>query len=148
MKKIKIINGPNLNLLGKRESLYGSSTLEEIIKDTEHRLSQYDLDIDWYQSNIEGEIVDEIQSMVDSQYDALVINPAAYSHTSVAIYDALLLLNFEIIEVHLTNVYSREDFRHRMLTAKAANKIMCGLKNDAYYIGILSLISNKDYKEG
>ena len=144
MKKFKIINGPNLNLLGKREAVYGSHTLEDIQNLTKAKLQDKNISMDWFQSNIEGEIVDEIQSLVDSDYDGLVINPAAYSHTSVAIHDALKLLNIPIVEVHLTNVYSREEFRSQMLTAKAASKIMCGLKEHAYYLGIISLLEEEE----
>lgn len=142
MKKILIINGPNLNLLGEREPhLYGNKTLADIIKDTSKKLETYQLELNWFQSNIEGEIVEKIQSILSNPIDLLVINPAAYSHTSVAIYDALKMLNIPIIEVHLTNVYRREDFRQTMLTAKAASMIMSGFGNDAYYIGILSQLN-------
>lgn len=144
MKKIKIINGPNINFLGKRENIYGTETIDDIIKYTEKKLSNYNVELSWFQSNVEGEIVNEIQSLVDSDYHGLVINPAAYSHTSVAIHDALKLLNIPIIEVHLTNVYSREEFRSLMLTAKAASKIMCGLKKQAYYMGALSLLEEEE----
>jgi 3-dehydroquinate dehydratase-2 len=144
MKKIKIINGPNLNFLGKREEIYGDLTLEQIKSYTEKRLSSFNVELHWYHSNIEGEIVEEIQACVNNQYDGIVINPAAYSHTSVAIHDALKLLKCEIVEVHLTNVYSREDFRQRMLTAKAASKIMSGLGKDAYYLGVISIIDKEE----
>lgn len=144
MKKIKIINGPNLNFLGKREEVYGDLSLEQIRTYTENKLSHLDVELNWYQSNIEGEIVEEIQTCVNKDFDGIVINPAAYSHTSVAIYDALKLLKCEIVEVHLTNVYSREDFRQRMLTAKAASKIMSGLGKDAYYLGVISIIDKEE----
>jgi 3-dehydroquinate dehydratase-2 len=139
MKKILIINGPNLNLLGKRETeIYGSLTLEEIKKYTEKRLQDKKLDIEWFQSNIEGEIIEKLHRFKAEDYEFLVINPAGYSHTSVAIYDAMLMCEKIIIEVHLSNVYSREDFRQTMLTARAASKIMSGLGKEAYYIAILS----------
>lgn len=144
MKKIKIINGPNINFLGKREDVYGTLSLKEIQNYTEEKLKSYSVELNWYQSNIEGEIVNEIQSLVGSDYDGLVINPAAYSHTSIAIHDALKLLKFPIIEVHLTNVYSREEFRSLMLTAKAASKIMCGLEKQAYYMGTLCLLEEEE----
>jgi 3-dehydroquinate dehydratase-2 len=145
MKKFKIINGPNLNFLGKREQIYGDHTLDEIQKYTEEKLKKDDVELHWYQSNIEGEIVEEIQSCVNEDFEAIIINPAAYSHTSVAIYDALKLLKCEIVEVHLTNVYAREDFRQTMLTAKAASKIMSGLGKNAYYLGVMSILT-KDEK--
>lgn len=139
--KIAVINGPNLNLLGKREpDIYGHETLEDIQKSTEAKLMEmgFKLDIDWYQSNIEGELVSKIQEVADGGYDFLVINPAAYTHTSVALYDALRMVNLPVIEVHLSNTYSREEFRTVKLTSKASTIIMEGLKNKAYLLGILS----------
>jgi len=146
MRKVKIINGPNLNMLGERESIYGKYSLEEIKSRTESVISQYGkFEISWFQSNIEGEIIGEIQKMAESNYTALIINPAGYSHTSVAIYDALKIIKLPIIEVHLTNVYAREEFRQELLTAKAASKIMSGLGSDAYIMALLSLIiENED----
>lgn len=144
MKKIAIINGANLNLLGTREpEIYGPHTLVEIQKYTSEKLKNYAVDLDWFQSNIEGEIVNFIQIILQEQYDALVINPGGYSHTSVVIYDALKMLPIPIIEVHLTNVYSRESFRQCLLTAKASSIIMSGLGKDAYYMAVLSQIKDK-----
>jgi 3-dehydroquinate dehydratase-2 len=129
--KINIINGPNLNLLGKRENeIYGDLTLESI-KTYTNELSPKNFEIDWFQSNLEGSIVEEIQRSI-LNYDAIVINPAGYSHTSVAIYDALKCFPGLIVEVHLSNVYQREEFRQTMLTAKAASTIMTGLGKNAY----------------
>jgi len=141
MKKILIINGPNLNLLGLREpDIYGSMTLEDIKDYTENKLKseKQNVDLEWYQSNIEGELVESIQKAIHTEYDALIVNPAAYSHTSVAMLDALRMINVPIIEVHLTNVYSREEFRQTLLTARAASKIMSGLGKDAYYLAVIS----------
>jgi 3-dehydroquinate dehydratase-2 len=141
MKKILIINGPNLNLLGLREpDIYGSMTLEDIkdYTNTQIKKNNLSVDLDWYQSNIEGELVEYIQSAINSDYDALILNPAAYSHTSVAMLDALKMIKIPIIEVHLTNVYSREEFRQTLLTARAASKIMSGLGKDAYYLAVMS----------
>lgn len=141
MKKILIINGPNLNLLGLREpDVYGSMTLEDIVEYTEKKLSDKskEVELEWFQSNIEGELVELIHKAIQTNYDAIIINPAAYSHTSVAILDALKMVKVPIIEVHLTNVYSREEFRQTLLTARAASKIMSGLGKDAYYLAIIS----------
>jgi 3-dehydroquinate dehydratase-2 len=139
MKKVLIINGPNLNLLGQREpEIYGCESLPEIQKYTQDKLSNQNIKIEWFQSNLEGEIIDKIQTINAKDYDFLVINPAGYSHTSIAIYDALRIVQIPIIEVHLSNVYSREEFRQTMLTARAASKIMSGLGKDAYYLAILS----------
>ncbi|MBL7665527.1 MAG: type II 3-dehydroquinate dehydratase [Bacteriovoracaceae bacterium] len=141
MNKHCIINGPNLNLLGQREpEIYGSMTLSEIQKHTESELKKRGLDVklDWFQSNIEGEIVEKIQSTLEQNYKSIIINPAGYSHTSVAIYDALKLVKIPIVEVHLSNVYAREDFRHNLLTARAARTIMSGLGKNAYAMAVLS----------
>lgn len=139
MKKIAIINGPNLNLLGTREKdIYGQLTLEEIKTYTKTKLAHNPVELTWFQSNVEGEIINHIHQVVQNNFDALVINPAAYSHTSVAIYDALKILKIPIVEVHLTNVYSRESFRQTMLTARAASIIMSGLGKDVYYFAVLS----------
>lgn len=139
MKKFLIINGPNLNMLGTREpNIYGSLTLSEIKKYTEDRLRAHKTELYWFESNIEGEIVDRIQRAVSEDFTALVINPAAYSHTSIAILDALKLLKCKIIEVHLTNTHRREEFRQVKLTAKASDIIIEGLGKDAYYLAIYS----------
>jgi 3-dehydroquinate dehydratase-2 len=139
MSKHCIINGPNLNLLGSREtSVYGTFTLEQIQAYTESFLGPLNIEIDWFQSNIEGEIIDFIQKTLDEDYKSLIINPGGYSHTSVAILDALNMVKVPVVEVHLSNVHSREDFRQRMLTAKAANSIMGGLGKNAYLMAILS----------
>ena len=145
MKKILVINGPNLNLLGTREpEIYGSKTLQEIESLTNQKLSSYEVNVDWYQSNIEGEIVTKIQEVEVSGYDALIINPAAYSHTSVAILDALKTLKVNVVEVHFSNTHLREDYRQTKLTAKASTIIMEGLGINAYFMGIISQLIDKD----
>lgn len=141
--KFLIINGPNLNKLGKREpEIYGKLTLEDIQKLTEKKLNSYPVELDWFQSNIEGEIVDKIQQFSETNADALIINPAAYSHTSVAILDALKLVKCPIIEVHLSNTHHREDFRSLKLTAKASTIIMEGLGEISYYLAVLSQLGD------
>jgi 3-dehydroquinate dehydratase-2 len=140
MKRVLIINGPNLNMLGKREpEVYGTESLEDLQRWTAAKLGAA-AETTWYQSNIEGEIVDRIQAAHAESFDALVINPGAYAHTSVAIHDALKILKIPIIEVHLSQVYKREQFRHTLLTAKAATAIMSGLGKQSYYIAIRSLL--------
>ncbi len=142
--KFLIINGPNLNMLGTREpEIYGSESLHDVQKWTEEKLKKESVEIEWYQSNIEGELVTKIQSAVNNNYEALVINPGAYSHTSIAIYDALKILTIPIIEVHLSNTHKRESFRSSKLTAKASTIIMEGLGLQAYYQAIYSQILNK-----
>ncbi|MBC7540384.1 MAG: 3-dehydroquinate dehydratase [Bacteriovorax sp.] len=138
LKKFLIINGPNLNMLGAREpEIYGSLSLQEIIKYTENNLAGK-CECVWYQSNIEGEIVTRIQELTKQDYSGLVINPGAYSHTSVAILDALHMLKIPVIEVHLSNTHRREEFRQTKLTAKASTIIMEGLGKNAYLMAIQS----------
>lgn len=130
--KFLVINGPNLNLLGTREpDIYGTKTLKEIENYTKTKLS--DLHLDWFQSNLEGELIEKIQSADSLGYNAIIINPAGYSHTSVAILDALKSFKGPIAEVHLSNVYRREHFRQTLLTAQASTIIMGGLSHRVYY---------------
>lgn len=145
MKKILVINGPNLNLLGTREKeVYGSFTLEQIQNHTQEKLKRENVSLDWFQSNLEGEIIDRLHKSLKQNYLGIVINPAGYSHTSVAILDALKIIKIPIVEVHLSNVYRREEFRQTMLTAQAASMIMGGLGIEAYYMGVLALLNNEE----
>ncbi len=132
-----IINGPNLNMLGTRQpEVYGSLTLQEIIDFTEKSLEKDNVNLEWYQSNIEGEIVTKIQEATKNNYKALIINPGAYAHTSVAIYDALQMIKCPVIEVHISNTHRREEFRQIKLTAKASTIIMEGLGKIAYLTAV------------
>ncbi|MCK5884536.1 MAG: 3-dehydroquinate dehydratase [Bacteriovoracaceae bacterium] len=133
-------------MLGLREpDIYGFETLDEIIKYTNNKIQQVDASADWYQSNIEGEIVTRIQESLNQDYAAIIINPGAYSHTSIAIFDALSIIKIPVIEVHLSNTHSREEFRLRKLTARAAQSIMEGLGRDCYYLAIYSqLLKNEE----
>lgn len=145
MKNVLIINGPNINMLGTREKeFYGTLTLEEIKNHTARKTEYLNLNLIWFQSNIEGEIIDKIQSTINDDIDGIVINPAGYSHTSVAMLDALKTVEIPIVEVHLSNIYRREDFRQTMLTAQAASMIMSGLGKDVYYMGILALLNREE----
>ena len=130
--KILVINGPNINMLGIREpDIYGSQTfsaLEKFIKDSADEL---DIDVTLYQSNHEGAIVDTIQAAY-KQYDGIVINPAAYTHTSVAILDALKAVAIPTVEVHLSNINSREEFRKHSYISLIAKKTICGLGFEGY----------------
>ncbi|MBD64073.1 MAG: 3-dehydroquinate dehydratase [Halobacteriovoraceae bacterium] len=138
--KILVINGPNLNLLGTREpDIYGAESLAEIQAYTQNCLGDK-AQLEWWQSNSESEIIDKVQSVITSDFDALIINPAAYSHTSIAILDALKNLKIPIVEVHLSNIYNRESFRHSLLTAQASSIIMSGLGKDSYYYAALALL--------
>ena len=135
-KKILIINGPNLNLLGEREkSKYGNSTLETVRKKCESHSKSINVQIKFEQSNIEGEIVTIIQKAKEV-FDGIIINAAGYTHTSVAILDALLAINLPIVEVHITNIYNREEFRNKSLISKAAKGIICGFGINGYIMAM------------
>ena len=124
-------------MLGTREpETYGSLTLKEIQDFTEKSLDKDNVSLEWFQSNIEGEIVTKIQEALEKNFKALIINPGAYSHTSVAIYDALQMIKFPVIEVHLSNTHRREEFRQTKLTAKASTIIMEGLGKLAYLTAV------------
>ena len=142
MKKIIILNGPNLNLLGEREkSQYGSFTLKQIEKNCLDYGSKHDLELTFYQSNIEGELVEKIQNSRNKQ-DGLIINAGGYTHTSVAIHDALKIIKIPIIELHISNIYNREEFRHKSLISSLAKGIICGFGSNGY---IMALEAMKNY---
>ena len=141
-KKILIINGPNLNLLGDREeSKYGKTTLDEVKKNCETHAKSIDLDIKFIQSNIEGEIVTIIQKAIGN-FNGIIINAAGYTHTSVAILDALLAVKIPTIELHITNIYNREEFRKKSLISKAVNGIICGFGVNGYIMALDSMKKN------
>ena len=146
-QKILVINGPNLNLLGTREKeKYGQSSLEDIKKKCKSPRNKLGLDIEFKQSNVEGEIVNFIQE-TRQKYNGIIINAGGYTHTSVAILDALLAVKKPTIELHITNIYKREDFRHKSLISKAADGIICGLGADGYVMaldGIKKIINNEN----
>tara|TARA_B110000014_G_scaffold260630_1_gene250752 strand:+ start:749 stop:1189 length:441 start_codon:yes stop_codon:yes gene_type:complete len=141
-KKILIINGPNLNLLGDREeSKYGKTTLDEVKKNCETHANSINLDIKFMQSNIEGEIVTIIQK-ARGNFNGIIINAAGYTHTSVAILDALLAVKIPAIELHITNIYNREEFRKKSLISKAVNGIICGFGVNGYIMALDSMKKN------
>ena len=136
MINILIINGPNLNLLGEREKdKYGKSTLEEIKKNCLSFSNEHNINLSFFQSNVEGEIVNEIQKARKNQ-KCLIINAGGYTHTSVAIHDALKIIKIPIIELHITNIYKREDFRHKSLISSVADGIICGLGAEGYTLAL------------
>jgi 3-dehydroquinate dehydratase-2 len=138
-KKILIINGPNLNLLGDREkSKYGNNTLETVEKKCEAHSKSIHVEIKFEQSNVEGEIVTIIQK-AKGTFDGIIINAAGYTHTSVAILDALLAVKLPVIEVHITNIYNREEFRSKSLISKAAKGIICGFGVNGYIMALDSM---------
>ena len=142
MNKIIILNGPNLNLLGEREkNQYGSFTLKDIEFNCKEFADKNDIYLTLYQSNIEGELIEKIQNSRNEQ-QGLIINAGGYTHTSVAIHDALKILKIPIIELHISNIYNREDFRHKSLISQLAKGIICGFGANGY---IMALNAMKDY---
>ena len=133
---VLVIHGPNLNMIGKREpELYGKATLEEINTGLKENGKKSGLDVETFQSNHEGELVEKIQNSVNKT-NGLIINPAAYTHTSIAIRDALLLLDVPIIEVHLSNIYKREPFRHKSLISDVAAAQISGFGVKGYLFAL------------
>ena len=139
MKKIIILNGPNLNLLGEREkSQYGNATLKDIENNCRDFASKNEIKLSFYQSNVEGELVNQIQNSRIEQ-DGLIINAGGYTHTSVAIHDALKILKIPIIELHISNVYNREEFRHKSLISKVAKGVICGFGANGYIFALTAM---------
>ena len=139
MNKIIILNGPNLNLLGEREkNQYGSFTLENIEINCKEFADKNSLTLSLFQSNIEGELVEKIQNSRKEQ-QGLIINAGGYTHTSVAIHDALKILKIPIIELHISNIYNREEFRHKSLISKLAKGIICGFGADGYIMALQAM---------
>ena len=141
--KVLFINGPNLNMLGTREEdVYGSLTLDQINGKILSKANELKLDTDFFQSNVEGNLVSKIQE--SSDFDYIVINPAAFTHTSIAIRDALLSIEAKFIEVHLSNIYSREDFRHNSYVSSIAIGVISGFGFHGYLMALDYILSLKD----
>ena len=137
--KIIIVNGPNLNLLGEREqSQYGSTTFDELKDKCLKKSNEIGINLEFAQSNIEGELVNLIQNSID-KYDGMIINAAGFTHTSVAIRDALDLFKKPIIELHISNIYKREEFRHKSLISDIATGGIFGLWVEGYILAIISI---------
>ena len=140
MNKIIVLNGPNLNLLGEREKKqYGNLTLKEIEKNCKDFANKNNIKLSLFQSNIEGELITQIQNSRNDQ-DGLIINAGGYTHTSVAIHDALKVLKIPIIELHISNIYNREEFRHKSLISKVANGVICGFGAEGYIMSLKAMI--------
>ena len=138
MMRIQIINGPNINLLGKREpSIYGSVTFEDYLVDLRGKYSE--IEIEYCQSNVEGELINKIQE-VGFDVDGIVLNAGAYTHTSIALQDAIRSVTSPVIEVHISNVHKREEFRHTSMIAAACVGVICGFGLDSYRLGIEALL--------
>lgn len=137
MKKILVVNGPNINILGKRElEIYGELSYNNLVDELKSYAKKKDVCLDEFQSNSEGAIIDKLQELIDGAYDALIINPAAYSHYSYAIYDALKAIKIKKVEVHLTNIFARDEFRKTSVTAKACDGVISGFGFDSYKLAI------------
>ena len=143
MKKLIIINGPNLNLLGKREpNVYGNLSFTEFLDTIKNKYSNVSLE--YFQSNVEGELISKIQD-VGFDYDGIILNAAAYTHTSIAILDALKMFKGIVIEVHITNIHAREEFRHHSFISKVAQGVIAGFGEESYLMAIdyLYKLNNK-----
>ena len=139
MNKIIILNGPNLNLLGEREkNQYGTFTLKEVEKKCKEYSDNNNINLTFFQSNVEGELINQIQDSRNNQ-EGLVINAGGYTHTSVAIHDALKILKIPIIELHISNIYNREEFRHKSLISKVAKGIICGFGEEGYIMSLQAM---------
>lgn len=137
--KILVINGPNMNLLGRREKeVYGDITLEQINEELRHQFPK--IAFHFFQSNTEGEIIDELHTAIDSDYLGVIINPGAYSHTSYAIRDAIATLNLPVIEVHISNIHKREEFRRHSVTAAACAGQIVGFGALGYTLAVDALL--------
>lgn len=139
--RIQIINGPNINLLGKREpSIYGAVSFEDYYKEL---TSLYpDIDFDYFQSNVEGEMINKIHE-VGFSYDGIILNAGAYTHTSIALQDALRAVTTPSIEVHISNVHTREEFRHKSMISCACRGVICGFGLDSYRLAVEAFIKSK-----
>ena len=134
---IQIINGPNLNLLGKREkSIYGNLSFEEYLISLREEFSH--LNIDYFQSNIEGKLIDKIQE-VDITHDYILLNAGGYTHTSIALTDAVAAIKTPVFEIHISNIYNREEFRQKSLLSRNCKAIVCGLGLDSYKAALINL---------
>ena len=134
--KIMVLNGPNINFLGIREKeVYGSQNYEEMCQYIKRNIKK-EIELEIYQSNMEGELINLIQKAYFDKFDGIVINPGAYTHTSIALYDAIKSVSIPTIEVHISNIHKREDFRHKSFTAAACIGQICGLGSDGYILAI------------
>jgi len=138
MKKIIIINGPNLNLLGKREpEIYGNLSFDDFLNELNEKYTE--VSIDYFQSNIEGELIDKLQE-IGFTYDGIILNAAAYTHTSVGIGDAVKAIKTPVIEVHISNTFSREEFRHQSYISPNAHGVILGFGLQSYELAIQSFL--------
>ncbi len=141
MKKILIVNGPNLNLLGRREpGIYGSEGFDDYLAALRKRYEGM-VDIDYFQSNCEGELIDRLQQAGFGEADGIVLNAGAYTHTSIALGDCIRAIKTPVVEVHISNVHAREEFRHHSMLAAACKGVICGFGLDSYRLAVEAMIS-------
>lgn len=146
--KILIIHGPNLNMLGKREpEVYGNAKLADINKQLKKEARKLKTDVDFFQSNSEGDIVSEIQHALNN-FDGIIINPGAYTHTSIAIRDSILSVGLPVIEVHISNIYKREDFRQKSFISGVSVGVISGLGINSYILGLRGMSDYLRAKKG
>lgn len=144
MMKIQIINGPNINLLGKREpSIYGAESFDSYLVRLKDRYPE--IEFDYYQSNIEGEMINKIHE-IGFSYDGIILNAGAYTHTSIALQDAIRAITTPVIEVHISNVHTREEFRHKSMISGACLGVICGFGLDSYRLGVEALLQKRNNK--
>ena len=140
MNKILVINGPNLNLLGKREvEIYGKTSLKEIESETKEYAKNNDLEVEFKQSNEESEMINWIQSCMKNNYNGLLINAGAYTHTSIAIFDALKAIKIPIVEIHLSNIHKREEFRKKSYISEVADGVIFGFGSYSYIFAVMAI---------
>jgi len=139
--KVQIINGPNLNLLGVREpSIYGNTSIEDYV--SELKALYANIEIDYYQSNVEGELINKLHE-IGFSYDGIILNAGGYTHTSVALADAIAAIKTPVVEVHISNIYAREEYRHISLTGKNCQGVLTGFGMNGYRLALESLIFKK-----
>ncbi len=140
MNKILVINGPNLNLLGKREvEIYGKTSLKDIESETKEYAKNNDLEVEFKQSNEESEMINWIQSCMKNNYNGLLINAGAYTHTSIAIFDALKAIKIPIVEIHLSNIHKREEFRKKSYISEVADGVIFGFGSYSYILAVIAI---------
>ena len=140
-KKILIMNGPNLEMLGKRqESIYGNFTLEDLVNEISEEAIKLNCNVDFFQNNIEGELINKINNL-DKSYTGIIINPGGFTHNSVALHDSLEIKNIPKIEVHISNIYSREEFRQKSIIAHACNSSIIGMGRSGYLYALRYIVT-------
>ena len=143
--RVMVINGPNLNMVGVREKgIYGTRSFDDICNYIKDEATKRNVEVELYQSNIEGEIINQIHKCYYENFDGIIINPGAYTHYSYAIHDAIKSVNIKTIAVHLSNIHAREEFRHKSVTAPACLGQICGLGEHGYILALDALIKSND----